>query len=197
MVVLASGVGKVNAAACTEALISDFCPGFVVNAGVAGSIDPTVVPGSLVVPVKCFQHDLNLISLGYALGEAPGQDTFTRVSASVESVLVRAACQVYAGDCSRVHSGVLGTGDSFVASSVQQASLAATTQATLVDMEGAAVATVCSRRAKPFGIVKYISDCASDSAASDYVGEVPSGAEVLTSVLLETVRLADSIRHLL
>ena len=49
VVVVVSGVGKVNAAACTQILIDKFNVDIVINVGVAGGVGKEVRPGDIVI----------------------------------------------------------------------------------------------------------------------------------------------------
>jgi len=72
VVMATCGIGKVNAAALTQALASSGV-GAVIVTGVAGGIDPALRVGDLVVSRDAVQHDVDVTGLGYALGEVPGE----------------------------------------------------------------------------------------------------------------------------
>ena len=49
VVLVRAGVGKCNAAACTQALIDRFQPSYIFNTGIAGAISPEVQIMDLVI----------------------------------------------------------------------------------------------------------------------------------------------------
>jgi len=55
------GIGKVNAALCTQYLIDHFPIAAVINSGVAGALQPGVKIGDLVVSNAAMYHDFDVI----------------------------------------------------------------------------------------------------------------------------------------
>ena len=74
VVVVKSGVGKVNAAMCTQILIDDFDVDAVVNTGVAGSLNNDIDICDVVVSTKAQQHDMDVTALGYDRGIIPDME---------------------------------------------------------------------------------------------------------------------------
>jgi len=64
IVLVKCGIGKVNAALCTQALIDKFAPEFVINTGVAGSMDASAGIGDIVVSTDLVQHDFDASAFG-------------------------------------------------------------------------------------------------------------------------------------
>ena len=85
IVVCKSGVGKVNAAMCTQALIDFFEVDAVIFTGVAGALDPSLNIGDIVISKDCMQHDMDVTALGFARGIIPYQETSVFVADSVLS----------------------------------------------------------------------------------------------------------------
>ena len=75
VVVVQSGIGKVNAGICVQVLVDRFGVDRVINTGVAGSLDERLNVGDLVVSTDCAMHDFDVTPLGYAPGQVPGLDT--------------------------------------------------------------------------------------------------------------------------
>ena len=65
VVLVVSGIGKVNAAVCATVLVERFAVSHIIFTGVAGSLDATIEIGDVVVSTDCVQHDFDL---GQALG---------------------------------------------------------------------------------------------------------------------------------
>ena len=72
VVVVQCGVGKVNAALCMQILCDCFGVTHVANTGVAGSLDPKLDIGDLVISRDAMYHDVDCGALGYAFGQVPG-----------------------------------------------------------------------------------------------------------------------------
>ncbi len=65
VVVVRSGVGKVNAAVCTQILIDVFDVKAVINTGIAGSLKAEINIGDLVISSDLVHHDMDAVSFGY------------------------------------------------------------------------------------------------------------------------------------
>ena len=77
VVVVQSGIGKVNAAACTQILIDTFAVTHVINTGIAGLLSPELQVGDIVISSDLVQHDMNVGPLNYAAGQIPGLPVFS------------------------------------------------------------------------------------------------------------------------
>ena len=73
-VVVQCGVGKINAAMCTQLLIDRFNVTAVVNTGIAGSLDAKLDIGDLVISRDAIHHDFDLHFWGRPVGQVPGFD---------------------------------------------------------------------------------------------------------------------------
>ena len=62
------GVGKVNAAMCTAAMILSYAPSVVINTGVAGGIGEGVKIGNMVVASHTVQYDYDTTAIGEPIG---------------------------------------------------------------------------------------------------------------------------------
>ena len=60
VVVVRSGIGKVNAGVCTQILVDDFQVDAVINTGIAGSLKNEINIGDIVVSTDALQHDMDL-----------------------------------------------------------------------------------------------------------------------------------------
>ncbi|MBF1305177.1 MAG: 5'-methylthioadenosine/S-adenosylhomocysteine nucleosidase, partial [Oribacterium sinus] len=72
VVLCKAGIGKVNAAACTQALIDRFQPSYIFNTGIAGAISPEVHILDLVISKDAVQYDVDVTRFDYPLGKVPG-----------------------------------------------------------------------------------------------------------------------------
>ena len=162
------GIGKVQAAALTQALL-DRGAAAVLFTGVAGGVDPTLRVGDLVVAADALQHDVDVTALGYALGQVPGHDAVRWVAdGDLRERVAAAARTVAAAAGVRVVVGTVASGDRFVADPIDVARLRSAFGAACAEMEGAAVAQVCAAWGVPWAIVRSISDTADHDAHVDF-----------------------------
>jgi adenosylhomocysteine nucleosidase len=170
-----SGIGKVAAATTTALLLDRFEVDAVLFTGVAGGLGEDVKVGDVVIGDALLQHDLDASPI-FPRWQVPltGKSRFD-ADAGWSDTLARAAQR--SGHA--VHRGLIVSGDRFVSTSAESAALrAALPDALAVEMEGAAVAQVCHDFARPFAIMRTISDRADDSAHGDFsrfVADVASG----------------------
>ena len=173
VILVRSGIGKVAAATTAAVLLDAFDARALLFTGVAGGLATNVHVGDIVVATTLLQHDMNAEPLfprwevpltGRARFDADATWTARLVQAS--RTLVAAGAHAVAAT---VHQGLVVSGDRFVATHAESDSLRALlADALAVEMEGAAVAQVCHDFARPFGVVRTISDRADDAAHGDF-----------------------------
>lgn len=166
VVVVQCGVGKVNAAMCTQVLCDRFSITHVVNTGVAGSLEPQLDIGDLVVSRDVMHHDMDCNYVGYPIGQVPGLDV---LAFPADPMLTEVAFEA-AERCNPGHTkmGRVASGDQFVAGNALKERIVENTQAICTEMEGAAIAHTAYRNAVPFVVLRAISDKADDTAHMDY-----------------------------
>ncbi len=159
------GVGKVNAAALTQALLGRGATA-VLFTGVAGAVDPDLAVGDVVISTDAVQHDVNVVPLGYQPGEVPGEP----LAWPADPALVAAAhaAAKHAVEDAHVILGRIASGDVFLADPDGVAALRSRFGAACAEMEGAAVAHVCARWTVPWVVVRSISDTADHDASVDF-----------------------------
>ena len=159
VVVVRSGIGKVNAAVCTQIRI--------INTGIAGSLRNEVNVGDIVLATDAVQHDVDAAGFGYQPGEIPqmGIKEFP-ADAHLREVAVR-CCQRANPDI-QTFCGRVASGDQFINSREKKNWIRDTFDAYCTEMEGAAIAQAAYLNQIPYLIVRAISDKADDSANVDY-----------------------------
>ncbi len=165
-VVVQSGVGKVNAALCTQVLASVFGVTHVINTGVAGSLDATIDIGDVVVSTDCVHHDVDATNFGYALGQVPGMPEAYPADAALRAAALDAVAQA-APDIA-AFEGRVASGDSFVRDNAEKSRIVRDFGARCCEMEGAAIAQACTVNGLPFVVVRAISDKADGSHSELY-----------------------------
>ena len=167
VVVVQSGIGKVNAAACAQILINHFGVTHVLNTGVAGSLNAKIDIGDIVVSTDAMYHDVDATIFGYAKGEVPQVGTASFVA---DEMLRRAAVEAVKEAAPDIHvfEGRVVSGDQFISSREVKNHIRDTFQGDCTEMEGAAIAQVAYINDVPFVIIRAISDKADDSGQEAY-----------------------------
>jgi adenosylhomocysteine nucleosidase len=166
IIIVRSGIGKVNAALCTQMLISEFHVDAIINVGVAGGVLKTIVPGDVVLGDSFVQHDFDLTAFGMAPGEIMGIGMYIY---SDEGLLKTAESVCSNLPYGRAYTGKIASGDVFV-SSVEKLKFIEENFGPVyaVEMEGAAVAQAAYINKVPFLVIRSISDNANNEASMDF-----------------------------
>ncbi|AZI42045.1 5'-methylthioadenosine/adenosylhomocysteine nucleosidase [Deinococcus psychrotolerans] len=173
VIVTEGGIGKVNAAMTTAALIAAGATQ-VIFTGVAGGVHPELRVGDIVVSTDCLQHDVDVTALGYELGVVPGEALSWNADEALRSAALESAREL---EGVRVVEGRIASGDQFVASREKVLWLWETFGAACAEMEGAAVAQVCAKHGVPFVVIRSVSDTADHDANVDYRAFMPLVAQ--------------------
>ena len=167
VVVVRSGVGKVNAAACTQLLIDKFNPDVIVNTGIAGSLDAKINIGDIVLSTDALEHDMDVTGLGYKKGIIPDQDVSIFVADEKIRKIAKESCEKVNTDIA-VFEGRVVSGDQFISGREKKDEIKKEFDGLCTEMEGASIAHVSYLNNVPFLIIRAISDKADDSANEDY-----------------------------
>ena len=150
------GIGKVNAAVGTSELIRSFSPDAVVSTGVAGGIDECLGVMDVVVSSSLVYHDV-WCGMGCEYGQVQGMPAVFEASGSMCNVAL--SLNSDAGNNTRIHAGLICTGDQFITNRDELDKIKGNFPAGLaVDMESAAIAHTCHIYGVPFVSFRIISD---------------------------------------
>ena len=167
VVIVRSGIGKVNAGICAQILVDKFNVDMLINTGIAGSLDAQIDIGDMVISTDCVEHDMDASIFGDPVGQVPRMDTF---SFPADPVLVgkALAANEEANPDIKTFAGRIVSGDQFVSSSEVKDRLVNLFQAKCTEMEGAAIAHAAYLNKVSCVIIRAISDKADNSATMDY-----------------------------
>ena len=167
VVVVRSGIRKVNAAICTQILVDQFHVDVIINTGIAGSLDAEIDIGDIVISTDAVEHDMDASIFGDPIGQIPQMDTF---SFPADESLVKLAKEVNEKANPDVHTwiGRVVSGDQFVSSGEKKEQLIRVFDAKCTEMEGAAIAHAAYLNKISCVIIRAISDKADNSAVVDY-----------------------------
>lgn len=185
-VVVKSGIGKVNAALCTQILIDCFGITHLINSGIAGSLNNDIEIGDVVVSTDAIMHDMDVSSFGYDPGQTPGMRAR---SFKADETLRKIITEALAHTAPEIHvfEGTVATGDQFISDRKRKEEIRRVFHAECTEMEGAAIAQCAYVNEIPFVIMRYISDKADESASVYYpefeAAAAKRSAELIVSVL--------------
>ncbi|NVK74798.1 MAG: 5'-methylthioadenosine/S-adenosylhomocysteine nucleosidase [Oceanospirillaceae bacterium] len=175
VVLLKSGIGKVNAAVSTTLLLSEFKPEYVINIGSAGGFDLDLRVGDVVISDQVVHHDVDVTAFGYVMGQVPNMPA---TYAADENLIRQAKAALQAVTDVQAKVGLIGTGDSFMSDPTRVDSVRATfPELVAVEMEAAAVAQVCFKFGTPFVVVRSLSDIAGKESPQSFEEYLKVAAE--------------------
>ncbi|MBR4848845.1 MAG: 5'-methylthioadenosine/adenosylhomocysteine nucleosidase [Bacteroidaceae bacterium] len=150
------GIGKVNAAVGTAELIRSFAPDAIVSTGVAGGIDASLAVMDVVVSSSIVYHDV-WCGMGCEYGQVQGMPAVFAADEKLCSVAT--SLNECPENVTRIHAGLICTGDQFITSREELDKIKSNFPAGLaVDMESAAIAQTCHIYGVPFVSFRIISD---------------------------------------
>ena len=182
VVVVKSGIGKVNAAICAQILIDRFGVDRIINTGVAGSLNEKIAIGDVVISTDTMYHDVDATIFGYERGRVPGMDTLAFPADPEFRELIHIAVVKAAQDI-RVFSGRIVSGDFFISSKNVKDFIRKNMEGMCVDMESTAIAHTAYVNKVPFVIVRFISDNADDESGKAYEEFEAEAAEHSANIL--------------
>ncbi|UCC44096.1 MAG: 5'-methylthioadenosine/adenosylhomocysteine nucleosidase [Candidatus Zixiibacteriota bacterium] len=191
VVLLHSGVGKVNAAVAAQVLIDRFGVNSVILSGLAGGVVPYLNAGDIVVTNLVAQYDIN----PNAFGRRP--DAIPDLARLIEADprLVRAAVDGFEETVKkRTHNrqlvvGTIATGDTLVTDPAGIRWLQREFGAIAADMEGGAIGQVCQNNRIPFVVIRVISDIADQKAAPEFVMPLDEASELSYIIVDRMLRI--------
>jgi adenosylhomocysteine nucleosidase len=167
VVVVKCGIGKVNAAICTQILSNVFKVDAVINTGVAGSLNNDIDICDIVISKSALEHDMDVTPLGYDKGIIPDMETSEFVADSSLIELAKKSAETAALDV-KVFEGKVVSGDQFIGTHQAKKVLRETFSGDCAEMEGAAIAHTAYLNGIPFLVIRAISDKADGGAEMDY-----------------------------
>ena len=167
VVVVRSGIGKVNMGICAQILIDCFGVDTLINTGVAGSLDADINIGDIVISTDAVQHDMDVSMLGDPVGQIPRMDTLS-FPADKELVKKAVAANEKANPDIHTFTGRVASGDQFISDKEVKERIVSLFHPMCVEMEGAGIAQAAYLNKVSYVIIRAISDKADNSATMDY-----------------------------
>ncbi len=176
VVVMQSGIGKVNATIATTLLIEKFNPKAIINTGSAGGLGDNLAVGDVVIGTNVAHHDVDVTAFGYKIGQMaqmpvdyPCDKKLIEIAQKVNKQASKQVNSDSIFNKRNIHQGLIVSGDQFIASSEQFAQIKQNFPSVLaVEMEACAIAQTCYQFNVPFVVIRAISDLANEQASVSF-----------------------------
>lgn len=185
IILVQSGIGKVNAAIATTLLIEEYEAKLVINTGSAGAIDGSLKIGDVVISTELAYHDADARAFGYVMGQVPQMPARYEANERLIDVTDQAAYKVGL----KAVKGLIVTSDSFIADKAVTKRIKTDFSDALVsEMEGAAVGQACYQFKTPFVIVRAVSDTADDEAGISFDQFIVEAGKKSAEMVMEMIK---------
>ncbi len=174
VVIATCGIGKVFAAMCAQTMILGYAPDLIINTGVAGGLADSLNIGDVVVSRGLVQHDMDTTGFGDPKGLINGLDTVVMEADDAARRLMLECCNELGIRCT---DGIIATGDQFICTKEAKDVIVENFGAMACEMEGGAIAQICTANKVPFLVNRAISDGANEDSGMDYPTFVQMAAE--------------------
>jgi adenosylhomocysteine nucleosidase len=185
VVLLKSGIGKVNAAIGTTLLLDRFKPSCVINTGSAGGFDPSLKVGDVVISDEVRHHDVDLTVFGYEIGQMARMPAAYLADELLLKVAEESIAQFENTACQR---GLIATGDAFMSDPdhVERVRVNFPTMKA-AEMEAAAIAQTCYRFDVPFLVIRALSDIAGQESNVSFDQFIETASENSAQMVLAII----------
>ena len=188
LIVVKSGIGKVNAALCTQILISKFNAARIINTGIAGATGGSLGIFDFVVSNSTVYHDFDTTAFGYKLGQVPGMTEQFNADEKMANSVIEAFNQTEFSKAHKILKGLIASGDQFISAGEKKDFIKRNFNPLCVEMEGCAIAQVCSVNKIPFVIIRCMSDMADDTVKSTYSFNEDICAEMSATLVKQFIK---------
>ena len=192
VVIAKAGVGKVLAASGMAAMLNRYPVTEVIFTGVAGGVGDETQVLDEVIATRLIQHD-------YGQMTAEGFEWFAGTNGEADYCdcdpgLIALAYEAAAAELGEAHvfKGIIASGDQFIASEAYVKRLQEDFGAVACEMEGAAIAAVCSNYDIPFVVIRCMSDKADGKAHETYENLVDLAADQSSRIVLRMLNAMDA-----
>ena len=187
VILVKSGIGKVNAAMTSTILIERFQPDYMINTGSAGGFDPSLDVGDIVISTEVVHHDVDVTAFNYEYGQVPGLPARMHSDLS----LVRQTKNALEHLDISYKMGLIATGDSFMDDSKRvEETRKRFPQLLAAEMEAAAIAQVAYQYVIPFVVIRALSDIAGKESSISFDAFIHLAAENAARLIISILKQA-------
>ena len=187
LVLVESGVGKVNAGRTTQILIDNYKPSAIYNIGVAGGVDKSLKVGDVVISTSLVQHDFDITAFDHKKGYIPNVGDVI----PVDKVLVMNSIEALKEKNLAYKLGCIASGDIFCTDAKMASKINEKFKALCVEMEGSAIGQVCFLCQVPCLVLRSISDCPNNHNRITYDEFLPKACENIAKIMYEILTFKD------
>lgn len=188
VVLVKSGIGKVNAALCAQRLSLQFGATHIINTGIAGAMGADLRIFDMAVSSDAVYHDMEAVAFGYKPTEIPQMKTSVfEADKNLIEIAKNAFEKTNQNPERKIVSGRIATGDQFIADKKSKERIKEICSPICCEMEGAAIAHACFLNKTPFVILRCISDMADDTVESTYSFNEDEAAKESAAIVLEMI----------
>ncbi|MGP4107189.1 5'-methylthioadenosine/S-adenosylhomocysteine nucleosidase [Virgibacillus sp. L01] len=185
VVLLKSGIGKVNAAMATTIMHERYAPSKVINTGSAGGFSKDLEVGDIVISTQVVHHDVDVTAFDYAYGQVPDMPAMY----AADTELIAETTQAIKDLDINFNEGIIATGDSFMEDPERVAFIHKKFPTMIAaEMEAAAVAQVCYQYDKPFVIIRALSDIAGKKSSISFEAFLNDAAENAANLIMKMIK---------
>lgn len=191
VVLVKSGIGKVCAAEAALTLALNFKCDAIINSGCAGGIGDGLKIGDIVLSTDLAYHDFDLKIFGYKRGQVPSYEQYFHADHALiaKAEAVAAKLKAEEGFAPNVTTGAVLSGDQFIADKPLCVAMRGDfPEAKVTEMEGAAVAQVCTDFKIPFLVIRSVSDTADGDSPKVFDEFVQLAADNSAKLLLGLIK---------
>lgn len=168
IVLVECGVGKVNAARVTQIMIDKYNPDYIINVGTAGGLNLDLKVEDIVIAKRLVQHDFDISGAGnYEKGEICGLGKYFDSDEYLVK-LCEDTAEEFNDSSFDLKVGTVATGDWFASNPEKALAIGKEFEADCIEMEGAAIAQVCTIEKVPFVVIRGISDTPNGNNGIDF-----------------------------
>lgn len=183
VVVCCAGMGKANAAATTQVLITRYGAQKILFSGIAGNMSARIGVGDVVIGKRVLYHDAQTDMICQSAPYLKEYAGDASLIAAAEAACT--ACGV------KYLTGTIATGDLFVGDAATKNAIEAKCHPDCVEMEGAAVSQIAAKNGVPCVILRAMSDNADEDGYTVLVVkkfDISEYVATATSIVTEMLR---------
>ncbi|UOQ46304.1 5'-methylthioadenosine/S-adenosylhomocysteine nucleosidase [Halobacillus salinarum] len=182
IVLLKSGIGKVNAAVAATIMQERYPVQAVINTGSAGGFAADLEVGDIIISSYVTYHDVDVTAFEYEYGQIPDMPSMYKADGELVQTAVDAAHSANA----RALNGIIATGDSFMHEQTRVDFVRDKfPEMIAAEMEAAAIAQVCHRYGTPFVILRALSDIAGKESPLSFDQFLPVAAKNAATIVMK------------
>ncbi len=186
-VLVKCGIGKVNSARTTQILIDNYEIVFIINVGVAGSLNDKLNIGDIVIGENLVQHDFDITAFGHEKGYITGVGKEIKSDENLIKIFKEASKEL--SKDIKVILGNIASGDIFCTSVKMKEEILKTFNSDCVEMEGASIAQVCKLDKIPFAVIRAISDSPNENNNIDFDKFIKMASKRAAELIKNTLKI--------